>query len=102
MAKQTEEQRKYPFTLAGVYKNDYSDKFMLNSMPLDQEQADAICFAIQQSVGGRIEVREWGGVSKAGKNLPPYKIEVLTAAQLEERKAYGAKKKAERDGDESL
>lgn len=100
------QERKYPLTVAGMYKNNYSDKFVLNSMPLDQERADEICAAIQQSVGGRLEVREWGGTSKNGKKLPDYKIEALTAEMIEERKAFGAKQKAGRDaqstGDDSL
>lgn len=93
---------KYPATLAGLYKNNRAEKFVLNSMPLSQEYADQICAALQASVGGILSVREWGGTSKAGKALPEYKLEAVTAAQLAERKAFGAAKKAQEEGDNSL
>ncbi len=97
---------KYPETLVGMYKNNYSEKFATNSMPLDQERADQICAAIQKCVGGRIELKEAGGVSKNGKKLPDYFLEGVSAEILAERKAFGAAKKAEReqnnDGDAGL
>ncbi len=88
--------KKYPETLSGLYKNNFSDKFILNSMPIAQEYADKMCAAIQAAVGGRLELREWGGTSKAGNKLPEYKLDILTPAQLEERKVFGAAKNAER------
>lgn len=100
------QERKYPVTVAGLYQNNFSEKFVLNSMPIDQQRADEICAAIQACVGGRLEVREWGGTSKAGKALPEYKIEALTAEQLAERKAFGQQRKAQQAattaGDDSL
>jgi len=90
-------ERSYPATLTGLYKNDFSEKLVLNGMPIDRERADQMCAAIQAAVGGIIEVREWGGKGKTGKDLPPYKLQVLTAEQLAERKAYAAAKKAEED-----
>lgn len=87
---------KYPLTLAGLYDNSKNEKTVLSSMPLDQERADQLCAAIQQCVGGKLEVRNWGGTSKAGKALPDFKLEGLTAQMVAERKAYGEAKKAER------
>ncbi len=100
------ENKKYPLTIAGLYKNNYSDKFNLNSAPLTQEYADQMCAMIQQCVGGQLSVREWGGTSKSGKELPAYKLEGVTPDILEARKAFGAARKAEREaqnaGDSSL
>lgn len=93
---------KYPTTLTGLYKNNRSEKFVLNSAPISQEYADQVCEAIQAAVGGILSVREWGGVSKAGKQLPDFKLEAVSAEQLAERKAFGEARKAERQGDDSL
>lgn len=93
---------KYALTVAGLYKNDKSEKLVLSSIPLDQERADMMCAMIQQCVGGKLEVREWGGKSRAGKDLPSHKLEGVTAEILEARKAYGAAKKAEQQDDASL
>lgn len=90
-------QRKYPTTLAGFYKNNYSPRFAAQTVPLDQERVDQMCEALQKAVGGQLVLREWGGQSKSGKNLPDYKIEALTAEEVAERKAFGERKKAERD-----
>lgn len=98
--------KKYPLTLAGLYKSSFTQRFVANTVPIDQQRADEMCAAIQACVGGRLEVREWGGTGKNGKPLPEYKIEALTAEQVAERKAYGEQKKAERqaqsDGDGAL
>lgn len=100
------ENSKYPLTITGLYKNEYSDKFSLNSAPISQEYADQICAMIQQCVGGQLSVREWGGTAKNGKALPGYRLEGVTAEILEERKAFGAVKRAQREaqnaGDSSL
>jgi hypothetical protein len=90
-------EKKYPFTILGLYKNDYAPKFVLNSMAIDQQRADEMCAAIQACVGGALEVREWGGLSKTGKKLPGYKLEGLTAEMVAERKAFGAQQKAQRE-----
>lgn len=90
-------EKKYPLTLTGLYKNTRSEKFVLNSAPLSQEYADQICGMIQQCVGGTLSVREWGGTSKAGKELPGFKLEGITAEMLAERKAYGEAQKAARE-----
>jgi hypothetical protein len=95
-------QPKYPETIVGMYKNNFSEKFTLNSLPLDQERADQMCAAIQKCVGGRIELKTAGGISKNGKKLPDFFLEGLTSEILAERKAFGATKKAERDDDQSL
>ena len=101
-----EQKRAYPITLSGLYKNKFTDKFSLNSVPLDQERADQMCSAIQKCIGGRIELKEAGGTSKNGKTLPDYFLEAVTAEILAERKAYGAQLKAQRtpdnSGDDSL
>lgn len=91
------ENKKFPITVAGMYRNTYSEKFSLNTVPLDQENADKMCAAIQAAVGGRLELKEMGGLSKNGKKLPDYFLEAVTKDILADRKAFGAQKKAERD-----
>lgn len=92
-----QENKKFPLTISGLYRNTYSEKFNLNSVPLDQENADKMCAAIQACVGGRLEVKEMGGISKNGKKLPDFFLEGVTAELLAERKAYGAQQKAQRE-----
>lgn len=88
---------KYPYTIAGLYNNKYGgDNLNLRSAALTQQRADEMCDAIQKCVGGILEVREWGGVSKTGKDLPEFKLSGVTAAQVAERKAFGEQKKLER------
>lgn len=93
----TQENKKYPLTVAGMYRNTYSEKFSLNTVPLDQENADKMCAAIQSAVGGRLELKEMGGLSKNGKKLPDFFLEAVTADILADRKAFCAQKKAERE-----
>lgn len=85
---------KYPALISGMAKNKFAETFVLDTMPITQEQADQMCAAIQTAVGGKLEVREWNGVTKNGKNLPGFKLEAVSATQLAERKAYGARNKA--------
>lgn len=104
------EQRKYPETVAGLYKNKYDST--LNSMELSQERADQICAAIQKCVGGKLSLKEVRAETKKekGDKFPDYFLEGVTAEILAERKAFGAQKKAEREnstavntaGDDSL
>lgn len=93
----TEQTKKFPLTVAGMYRNTYSEKFSLNTVPLDQENADKMCAAIQAAVGGRLELKEMGGLSKNGKQLPDFFLEAVTKDILDDRKAYGAKQKALRE-----
>lgn len=86
----------FPILLTGLYPNKFAETFVLDTPPLTQERADEICAAVQQAVGGKLEVREWAGKSKSGKDLPGYKLEAITATQLASRKAYGAQRKAQR------
>lgn len=90
-------EKKFPLTVAGMYRNTYSEKFSLNTVPLDQENADKMCAAIQSAVGGRLELKEMGGLSKNGKKLPDFFLEAVTQEILADRKAFGAQKKAERE-----
>lgn len=97
----------FPILLTGLYPNKFAETFVLDTPPLTQERADEICEAIQSAVGGKLEVREWKGQSKSGKNLPGYKLEAITATQLASRKAYGQRNKANRTaattaGDDAL
>lgn len=99
-------EKKYPTTV-GLYKNKFSEKLVISSFPaLEQEQADKLCQAIQSAVGGTLEVREKGGMSKNGKRLPDYELAVLTVEEVTRRKEFGAQQKAGReaqnDGDASL
>lgn len=96
------ENKKYPLTVA-LYRNKFADKTVLNSFPaMDQEQADKLCAAIQAAVGGYIEIREKGGLSKNGKKLPDFELQAVTTEEIARRKEYGAQRKAERNDDASL
>jgi hypothetical protein len=90
-------EKKFPLTV-GLYKNKFADKLVMNTYPaLEQEQADKLCQAIQEAVGGYLEVREKGGKSKNGKRLPDYQLEAVTLTEIARRKEFGARQRAERE-----
>ena len=89
-------EKKFPLTVA-LYKNKFAKTLVVNSFPvLDRETADKLCQAIQEAVGGYIEVREKGGLSKNGKRLPDFELQAVTITEIARRKEFGAQKKAER------
>ncbi len=90
-------EKKFPLTVA-LYKNKFAKTLVVNSFPvLDRETADKLCQAIQEAVGGYIEVREKGGLSKNGKRLPDFELQAVTTTEIARRKEFGAQKKAERE-----
>ena len=90
-------EKKFPLTVA-LYKNKFAKTLVVNSFPvLDRETADKLCQAIQEAVGGYIEVREKGGLSKNGKRLPDFELQAVTTTEIARRKEFGAQKKAEQN-----
>jgi hypothetical protein len=86
-------ERVYPITIVGLYKNNHSEKLRANTMQLDQDRANQICEAIQACVGGQLEIKQVGGTGRNGKKLPDFFLEGVTPQILAERKSYGAQKR---------
>jgi hypothetical protein len=83
----TQEQRKFPLTVAGLYATPTPGN--ARSAVLTQENADKACAAIQAAVGGKLALKKTRDDTKKekGDKFPDFFLEAVTPDMLAEERA---------------